>query len=154
MWATMGIRYDIVYAVKELSRVLQEPTKIALEILDRTLTYITQTHNAHLLFDHQAMASYTLPPTRKKPTQQMDIYNVDECNATDPVPHHDDNKIKQDYKFNGRQGIVVCYTDIDLAGQHETRQSTSRYLLFINGLLIHFHGRTERQIITSTCAGE
>ncbi len=32
MWATMGIRYDIVYAVKELSRVLQEPTKIAHEI--------------------------------------------------------------------------------------------------------------------------
>jgi hypothetical protein len=35
MWATMGIRYDIVYAVKELSRVLQEPTKIAHEILDK-----------------------------------------------------------------------------------------------------------------------
>ncbi len=42
MWATMGIRYDIVYAVKELSRVLQAPTKIANEILDRTLTYITE----------------------------------------------------------------------------------------------------------------
>ncbi len=26
MWATMGVRYDIVYVVKELSRVLQEPT--------------------------------------------------------------------------------------------------------------------------------
>jgi hypothetical protein len=41
MWATMGIRYDIVYAVKELSRVLQEPTQIAHEILARTLTYVT-----------------------------------------------------------------------------------------------------------------
>jgi hypothetical protein len=49
MWATMGIRYDILYAVKELSRVLQEPTKIPQEILQRTLTYMTQTKEAHLL---------------------------------------------------------------------------------------------------------
>jgi hypothetical protein len=52
MWATMGIRYDIVYTVKELSRVLQEPTKIAHEILDRTLHYVTQTKHAHLMYDH------------------------------------------------------------------------------------------------------
>jgi hypothetical protein len=154
MWATMGIRYDIVYTVKELSRVLQEPTKIAQEILDRTLRYITQTHQAHLVFDHKAMTSYTLPPTRKKPTQQTDIYNVDDYNSTDPIPHHDDTDTPQEYTYNGHQCVVVCYTDIDLAGQHETRQSTSGYLLFINGVLVHFHGRTERQIITSTCAGE
>jgi hypothetical protein len=36
----MGIRYDITYTVKELSRVLQQPTKIAKEILERTLTYV------------------------------------------------------------------------------------------------------------------
>jgi hypothetical protein len=154
MWATMGIRYDIVYAVKELSRVLQEPTKIAQEILDRTLTYITQTHNAHLIFDHDTMTSYTLPPTRKKPTQQADIYNVDDYNTTDPVPHHDDQDTIQEYTYKGPQCMVICYTDIDLAGQHETRQSTSGYLLFLNGALIHYHGRTERLIITSTCAGE
>ncbi len=137
MWTTMGIRYDIIYTVKELSRVLQEPTKIAHEILDRTLTYILQTHTAHLTFNHEAMVSYTLPPTRK-----------------DPVPHHDGTETTQEYIYNGHQCIVVCFTDTDLAGQHETRQSTSGYLLFINGVLIHFHGRTERQIITSTCAGE
>jgi hypothetical protein len=150
----MGIRYDIVYAVKERSRVLQAPTKIAQEILDRTLTYITQTHQAHLVFDHKPMTSSTLPPTQKKPTQQTDIYNVDDYNSTDPIPHHDDTDTPQEYTYNGHQCIVVCYTDIDLAGQHETRQSTSGYLLFINGVLVHFHGRTERQIITSTCAGE
>ena len=111
MWATMGIRYDIVYAVKELSRVLQEPTKIAQEILDRTLTYITQTHNAHLIFDHDKMASYTLPPTRKKPTQQTDIYNVDEYNTTDHVPHHDDKESIQEYTYKGLHCMVVCYTD-------------------------------------------
>jgi hypothetical protein len=90
MWATMGIRYDIVYAVKELTRVLQEPTKIAHEILDRTLTYITQTHRAHLVFYNATMTSYTLTPTRKKPNQHEDIYDVDEYNTTDTVPHHDD----------------------------------------------------------------
>ncbi len=50
MWAMMGIRYDIVYVVKELSRVLQEQTKIAQELLQRTLTYLTQTKEAHLLY--------------------------------------------------------------------------------------------------------
>ncbi len=64
MWATMGIRYDIIYTVKELSRVLQEPTQIAHEILARTLTYVTQTHTANLTYDHTAMIAYTLPPTR------------------------------------------------------------------------------------------
>jgi hypothetical protein len=33
-WLTMGIRYDVVYTTKELSRVLFEPTKIVNEILD------------------------------------------------------------------------------------------------------------------------
>jgi hypothetical protein len=116
MWATLGIRYDIIYAVKELSRVLQEPTKIAHEILDRIPTYITQTYKAHLIFDHKAMVSYTLPPTRKKPNQQVDIYNVDEYNTTDTVPHHDDEEKRQEYTFKGHQCIVLCYTGIDLAG--------------------------------------
>jgi hypothetical protein len=49
---------------------------------------------------------------------------------------------------------VSCYTDIDLGGQHETRQSTGGYLLFINGALVHYHGLTERLIIASTAAGE
>ena len=42
MWTTMGIRFDITYAVKELSRVLQEPTTIAGEILQRTQPRRTQ----------------------------------------------------------------------------------------------------------------
>jgi hypothetical protein len=33
-WLTMGIRYDVVYATKELSRVLVEPTKTENDLLD------------------------------------------------------------------------------------------------------------------------
>ena len=68
MWATMGIRYDIVYAVKELSRVLQEPTQIAHEILARTLTYVTQTHTAFFTFDRTAMTAYLYPSTYPQET--------------------------------------------------------------------------------------
>jgi hypothetical protein len=32
-WLTMGVRYDVVYATKELSRVLAEPTKTANDLL-------------------------------------------------------------------------------------------------------------------------
>ena len=45
-------------------------------------------------------------------------------------------------------------TDIDLAGQIESRQSTSGYLLFVNGVIVHFHGRTERLVLSATAAGE
>ena len=39
-WLSMGIRYDIVYTTKELSRVLNEPTKVANDIVRRALLYI------------------------------------------------------------------------------------------------------------------
>ncbi len=147
MWTTMGIRYDITYAVKELSRVLQEPTKIAGEILERALQYVTQTKDAFLEFNQDRMCTYSIPPTRQKPLQSPDIYDPNAYIHHAPIPHHDDVKTPQTYKHKGPPIITVCYTDIDLAGQHETRQSTSGYLLYLNGMLVHWHGRTERLII-------
>jgi hypothetical protein len=44
--------------------------------------------------------------------------------------------------------------DIDLAGQVETRQSTSGYVIYLNGVLVHYRVATERLIIQSTAAGE
>jgi hypothetical protein len=62
----MEVRYDLVYMVKELSRVLQERTKIAREIWGRTLTCMTQTEEAHLEYNNHRMTHFTSPPTRKK----------------------------------------------------------------------------------------
>jgi hypothetical protein len=45
-------------------------------------------------------------------------------------------------------------TDIDLAGQVETRQSTSGTMNYLNGVLVHWRGRTERLIVHTTAAGE
>ncbi len=125
----MGTRYDITYTFKELSRVLQEPTKTAREILERTLTYVTQTPQVYLEYNPAKMKAFTLPPTQKKPQLQDDIYNVDGYNVKDTIPQHDDNQTPQLYTFKGPQLTITCYTDIDLAGQHETRQSTSGYML-------------------------
>ena len=71
-WLSMGIRYDIVYTTKELSRVLNEPTKTANDIVRRALLYITRTKNAHLRYSHDAMVASKLPATRKKPTDVKD----------------------------------------------------------------------------------
>jgi hypothetical protein len=150
----MGIRFDITYAVKELSRILQEPTKIAGEILERTLDYITQTKDAFLEYNPETMLTYELPATRKIPHAQQDIYDTHAYIHQDDISHHDDKPTKQTYTFKGPTMTTTCYTDIDLAGQHETRQSTSGYLLYLNGALVHWHGRTERLIIKSTAAGE
>ena len=154
MWTTMGIRFDITYTVKELSRVLQEPTKIAGEILERTLNYVTQSKDAFLAYNPDTMINYELPATRKIPHAQKDIYDTHAYNHHDDIPHHDDKPTLQTYTYKGPKITTTCYTDIDLAGQHETRQSTSGYLLYLNGALVHWHGRTERLIIKSTAAGE
>jgi hypothetical protein len=101
------------------------------------------------------MRDYTIPTTRKKPVQSPDIYDTHNYTHHDPIPHHDDKERPQSYTYKGQQVTTVCYTDIDLAGQHKTRQSTSSgYLLYLNGVLVHWHGRTERLIIQSTAAGE
>jgi hypothetical protein len=137
MCTTMGIRFDITYAVKELSRVLQEPTTIAGEILERTLNYVTQTKEAFLEYNHNKMLTYKLPATRKIPHAQQDIYDTQDYIHQDDSPHHDDKTTLQAYTFQGPQITTTCYTDVDLAGQHETRQSTSGYLLYLNGALVH-----------------
>ncbi len=49
---------------------------------------------------------------------------------------------------------VHCLTDIDLAGQLETRQSTSSLMILIQGALVHWRATTEKIVITSTAAGE
>jgi hypothetical protein len=61
------LRYDLAYTTKELSRVLQEPTKTANEILRRAINYTIQTKHAHLQFNHGDMLNYKPPKTRRKP---------------------------------------------------------------------------------------
>jgi hypothetical protein len=45
-WLSMGLRYDIAFITKELSRVLDKPTKIANEIVNRALIYSYRTRDA------------------------------------------------------------------------------------------------------------
>ncbi len=93
-WLSMGIRYDIVYTIKELSRVLNEPTKVANDIVRRALLCITRTKEAHLSFSHAAMMmAFKVPATRKKPTDMKDNYETKDYNITDGI-------IQEDYKMN------------------------------------------------------
>ena len=100
------------------------------------------------------MINYKLPATRKIPHAHQNTYDTQDYIHHDDIPHHDDKPTIQTYTYHGPHITATCYTDIDLAGQHETRQSTSGYLLYLNGALVHWHGRTERLIIKSTAAGE
>jgi hypothetical protein len=154
MWLTLCLRYDLIYTVKELSRVLQQPTALAQEILKRTLLYICRTKHYQLTYDPTAMAHHQPPPVRPRPHTTKDIYATEDCNTPDAFSHLDDKAPTQDYIYPGPPVVITCMTDIDLAGQIESRQSTSGYLLFINGVLVHFHGRTERLVLSVTAAGE
>jgi hypothetical protein len=102
------------------------------------------------------MANFTPPPTRKKPTDlDTSLYNfVDEYTTDDGIPQVDDKEPTQEYTHPGRTMTITCQTDIDLGGQLETRQSTSGFMLYLDGALIHWRGCTERIVMTSTAAGE
>jgi hypothetical protein len=94
-WLTMGIRFDLVYVTKELSRVLAEPTKIANELVDKAIEYTIKTKNAHLLFSHEQMTGYQPPPTRKKSTDKAkEKYEVNEYNIQDGIQQADDKDRK------------------------------------------------------------
>ncbi len=151
-WLTMGIRLDLVNITKELSRVL---TKIANELVERAIEYTVKSKHAHLTFSHKRMTGFTPPPTRKKPSNnQKEIYEVNDYNQDDGIQHIDEKELQQDYIYKGEQITVTCQTDIDLAGQVESRQSTSGYVIYLNGALVHYQAATERIIIQSTAAGE
>jgi hypothetical protein len=154
-WLTMGLRMDLVFTTKELSRVLCEPTKEANQILARTMQYVEQTQHARLDFKRDNMLNYTPPKTRKKPHDLVNPYETDAYCLTDGIINDDDKPIKHGYSYTHDIPLILtCLTDIDLGGQLPTRQSTSGYLLYLNGQLFHWRGRTERLIITATAAGE
>jgi hypothetical protein len=77
----MGLRYHIAFDTKELSRVLDQPTKIANEISLRALVYAHRTKDAHLRFSYTQIQNYTPPKTRKKPTDATTTYDVDTYNT-------------------------------------------------------------------------
>ncbi len=49
-WLCMGVRYDLVYTTKELSRIRSEPTATANDIVKRALIYVKRTKEAHLTY--------------------------------------------------------------------------------------------------------
>jgi hypothetical protein len=67
-WLIMCLRCDVVYATKELSRVLSSPTPLARSLLQRAPLCAKRTAHATLRFRYTDMSTYTPPPTRKKPT--------------------------------------------------------------------------------------
>jgi hypothetical protein len=98
------------------------------------------------------MMTFKIPATRKKPTDMKDNYETQDYNITDGIIQEDDKINVEEYK--GPTMHVVCQTDIDLAGQLETRQSTSSLLIRIQGAVVHWRAHTERIVIQSTAAGE
>ena len=100
------------------------------------------------------MSMFKPPPTRKKPTDITDNYDTSEYNIIDDIVHEDEKELKEEHRHVGPTMHVMCQTDIDLAGQTETRQSTSALMIWVQGALVHWRAHTERIVIQSTAAGE
>ena len=77
-----------------------------------------------------------------------------ESNLEDPIPMPDDTPSTQTYKYNGPALQITVKSDIDLGGIQETRQSTSGFIAYLGGAIVHWKCATERLVLTSTMAGE
>ena len=100
------------------------------------------------------MQNYKPSKTRRKPTDKETKFYDADYNITDGIAHVDDREPTQEYRYTKSQITQVVLSDIDLAGQVETRQSTSGLMVYLNGVLVHWRGRTERLILQTTAAGE
>jgi hypothetical protein len=114
-WLCMGVRYDIVYTTKELSRVLNEPTVTANDIVRRALLYVKRTKTAHLKYSHDAMHAFKIPTTRKKPTDVKDNYETTQYNIDDGIKQEDDKEYTERHKHKGPTMWFARPTSISLA---------------------------------------
>jgi hypothetical protein len=155
-WLVAGLRYDINYSTKECSRVADNPTLVADQLMDRLLLYISQTRDAALTSHRTRMHQYVPPQTRRKPGdidpelyEQMKDYNLD-----DGVAQPDQQNVQQEYVYDGHQMTLVIESDTDLGGQIETRQSTSGVIAYLDGHIIHWLAKTERMVFNGTTKAE
>ena len=135
-WLSLGLRYDLAYSTKELSRVLDQPTVIAQDtLLPRALQYTAQTSTYCITYHGPTMNAYTPPPTRKKPTDTADPYlEMTKANLEDPIPMPDDEPCSLAYIYNGKALEITVISDVDLGGVQETRQSTTGYMIYLGGM--------------------
>jgi hypothetical protein len=152
----MALRYDLNYSTKELSRVADGPTLDAEYLMTRMLNYVSQTTDARILYVRDDLLRYQPPKTRRKPTDLDEtVYDlVDRYNINDGIPQPDDVPPTQDYVYPGHQMTIAVYSDTDLGGQIETRQSTSGIIAKIDGGIVHWQAKTEKLVMTSTTKAE
>jgi hypothetical protein len=155
-WLTMGLRFDLNYATKELSRVADNSTLDADYLMQRSLQYLSQTSDSRLRYVRDEMLQYVPPATRRKPTDlDESIYSLaDSYNIDDGIPQPDDQPVTQDYLYPGHQMVCTVYSDTDLGGQIETRQSTTGIIMEIDGAIVHWAAKTEKLVMTSTTKAE
>ena len=66
-WATLGLRFDVSFTHKKLSRVFDQSNEYAKRtILPRTLAFLIRTKDTRILMDSGAMHEYEPPPTHRR----------------------------------------------------------------------------------------
>ena len=101
------------------------------------------------------MKDYIPPKTRKKPTDTVNPYTDSLSGNTDePIPQPDQHPVNEGYTYNGTWLVITIEADIDLGGVTETKQSTSGYIIYLGGRVVHWKCSTEKLVLTSTMAGE
>ena len=119
-------RIDIQYAVKILSSYMSRPTKNAYCGLKKLACYLRSTAD----FEVEYSGSY----------EYQSIF--------DRWGQHEGNPQKRS-KYN-----LELFSDSDWATSKSSRKSTSAGMIFLNGLLIHSHSRSQTSIALPSCEAE
>ena len=151
-WATLGLRFDVAFTHKELSRVFdQHNDHTENTILPRTLAYLIRTKDARVLMDSQATHAYEPPPTRQRHDdidgslyEIASEYNLDAHDSSIRSPENEPEP--QRWTADGQPIQLVFMTDADLGGLEETRQSTTGIMISADGVPIYWKSKTEKTV--------
>ena len=127
------------YSTKECSRVADNPTLVADQLMDRLLLYLSQTRDAALTSKRSRMPQCTPPPTRKKPGDaDPEIYNMmKDYNLDDGVAQPDQQEMQQDFCHPNK--IVTAEINFSAYGASYYMQQYT--LIAREEGFYHFHGR-------------
>ena len=139
-WVVTLGRFDIAYAVNNLSRYSMSPRQGHFDAAIRIFGYLKAYPKGRLYVDTKPYTKEVAIPVEYDWTE---FYPE----ATEETPHDMPTPL-------GSPMTTTCYVDADHAHDTVTRRSVSGILLFLNGLPVKWHSKRQKTVETSSYGSE
>jgi len=141
LYISMTTRPDISYATSVLSRFMACPGVDHVRAAKRVIQYLYRTKTHGLLFSRQKLMNSVGAP-HASDTPELYVHTR---KNTSIVMNEDEYEQEQ---------LLRCYCDADLAGDVETRRSTSGFCIMLFGAVIHWVTKLQPTVALSTAEAE